>query len=104
MITARVAAPTSELQERVYPRSTPRRPPHRPRRHLDYESDARNLSLIRTNNTLRRSTIDGKPRKDDTGSTVVFAAKLRKKWQFASDAIGLVDGPRDLARRKGLSG
>jgi hypothetical protein len=59
---------------------------------------------MRTNNPLRRSTIDGKPRKTGTGSTAVFAAKLRKKWQFASDAIGMVDGPRDLSRRKGLSG
>lgn len=30
--------------------------------------------------------------------------KLHKKWLFAHDAIGLVDRPSDLSRRKGLSG
>lgn len=59
---------------------------------------------MRATNPLCRSTIDGKSRTAGTGSTAIFAAKLRKKWQFASDALGMVDGPRDLSRRKGLSG
>lgn len=29
--------------------------------------------------------------------------KLRPKWQFAVDAIGMVSGPRNLSMRKGLS-
>ena len=39
------------------------------------------------------------------GSTApaVVATKLRKKWQFAADAIGMFSGPRNLSRRKGLS-
>lgn len=30
-------------------------------------------------------------------------SKLRPKWQFAVDAVGMVKGPRDLSARKGLS-
>ena len=59
---------------------------------------------MRTSNSSRKSAIDGKARKAGNGSTLTFAAKLRKKWQFAPDAIGMVGGPKDLSRRKGLSG
>ena len=31
------------------------------------------------------------------------AAKLRKAWRFAEDAIGMMEGSRDLSARKGLS-
>ena len=30
------------------------------------------------------------------------SAKLRKKWRFAPDAIGMVNGPKNLSRRKRL--
>jgi len=59
---------------------------------------------MRTSNSPLKSVISGKARKARTVSTVAFPAKLRKKWQFAPDAIGMVDGPKDLSRRKGLSG
>lgn len=59
---------------------------------------------MRTRNSPRESAAGGKTLKAGTGSTAAFAAKLRKKWQFAPDAIGMVDGPKDLSRRKGLSG
>ena len=59
---------------------------------------------MRTSNSSRKSAIGGKALKAGNGSTVAFAGKLRKKWQFAPDAIGMVDGPKDLSRRKGLSG
>jgi hypothetical protein len=41
---------------------------------------------------------------NSTAGTLAIAAKLRKKWRFAPDAIGMVDGPKDLSQRKGLSG
>jgi len=41
---------------------------------------------------------------EDTGATFVFSLKRKDKWQFAPDAIGMVDGPADLSGRKGLSG
>jgi hypothetical protein len=40
---------------------------------------------------------------EDTGSIFVFSLKRKNKWQFAPDAVGIVDGPADLSRRKGLS-
>ena len=36
------------------------------------------------------------------GRTPALAAKLRKKWRFAPDAIGMFSGPRDLSLRKGI--
>jgi hypothetical protein len=41
---------------------------------------------------------------EDTGRVFVFSLKRKDKWQFATDAIGMVDGPADLSQRKGLSG
>lgn len=41
---------------------------------------------------------------EDTGNVFVFSLKRRDKWQFAADAIGMVDGPTDLSQRKGLGG
>ena len=41
---------------------------------------------------------------EDTGNVFVFLLKRKDKWQFAADAIGMVDGPADLSQRKGLSG
>jgi len=40
---------------------------------------------------------------DDTGETFVFAAKPRKQWRFAPDAIAMMSGSKDLSQRKGLS-
>jgi hypothetical protein len=41
---------------------------------------------------------------EDTGKVFIFSLKRRANWQFAPDAIGMVDGPADLSQRKGLSG
>jgi hypothetical protein len=41
---------------------------------------------------------------EDTGKVFLFSLKRKDKWQFAPDAIGMVDGPSDLSQRKGLSG
>lgn len=41
---------------------------------------------------------------EDTGNVFVFSLRRKDKWQFAADAIGMVDGPTDLSQRKGLSG
>ncbi|MDO8539293.1 MAG: hypothetical protein Q7S40_02550 [Opitutaceae bacterium] len=57
-----------------------------------------------TRNTSGKSAINSKTLKPGNGSKLAVAGKLRKKWRFAPDAIGMVDGPRDLSRRKGLSG
>lgn len=59
---------------------------------------------MRTRNSSRKTATGGKALKAGSGSTVTVTAKLRKKWQFAPDAIGMVAGPKDLSRRKGLSG
>jgi hypothetical protein len=59
---------------------------------------------MRTSNVSRKSAVAVKAGKAGNDSTAAFAVKLRKKWQFAPDAIGMVDGPKDLSRRKGLSG
>jgi hypothetical protein len=59
---------------------------------------------MRASNPSRKSLIGVKAPKTGSSSIATFAAKLRKKWQFAPDAIGMVDGPKDLSRRKGLSG
>ena len=40
---------------------------------------------------------------EDTGLIFVFSLKRKDKWQFAPDAVGIVDGPADLSQRKGLS-
>ena len=58
---------------------------------------------MRTSNVARKSVVGGKAGKAGNDSSTAFAVKLRKKWQFAPDAIGMVDGPKDLSRRKGLS-
>ena len=60
-----------------------------------------------THNSSRKSATNGKALKigsNSTAGTLAFAAKLRKKWRFAPDAIGMIDGPKDLSQRKGLSG
>ena len=60
-----------------------------------------------TRNSSQKSATNGKARKIGDSSTVgtlAIAAKLRKKWRFAPDAIGMVEGPKDLSQRKGLSG
>jgi hypothetical protein len=41
---------------------------------------------------------------EDTGAIFVFSLKRKTDWRFAPDAIGMMDGPADLSRRKGLSG
>jgi hypothetical protein len=59
---------------------------------------------MRTSNSSPKPAIGGNAvPKTGNRSTPAFAAKLRKKWRFAPDAIDMVDGPRDLSRRKGLS-
>jgi len=54
---------------------------------------------MKTRISCRKSTPVGKSRQ-----TKAVVSKLRKKWQFAPDAIGMVSGPSDLSQRKGLSG
>lgn len=56
-----------------------------------------------TRNSPLKSAIAGKASKNRNASAPVSTAKLRKKWQFAPDAIGMFSGPRDLSQRKGLS-
>jgi hypothetical protein len=55
----------------------------------------------------RKSTASTESVATGSGSTSPALAlapeKLRKKWQFAADAIGMFSGPRNLSRRKGLS-
>lgn len=58
---------------------------------------------MRTRNSPRESAAGGKTLKAGTGSIAAFAAKLRKKWQFAPDAIGMFSGARALSQRNGLS-
>jgi hypothetical protein len=41
---------------------------------------------------------------EDTGSVFVFSLKRNDKWHFPEDAIGMMEGPPDLSKRKGLSG
>ncbi|MBM3852167.1 MAG: hypothetical protein FJ399_03330 [Verrucomicrobia bacterium] len=56
-----------------------------------------------THNSSRKSVPAPKAHKNGSGSTLTLTTKLRKKWQFAPDAIGMFSGPRDLSQRKGLS-
>jgi len=74
---------------------------------LDQTAIACQLSTMPTStrNSSRKSVTGDKPRGGKNGSArrSVDSAKLSKKWRFAPDAIGMVDGPGDLSRRKGLS-
>ncbi len=54
-------------------------------------------------NSTRKLANAPKALRNGNDSTLPFASKLRKKWQFAPDAIGMFSGPRDLSQRKGLS-
>jgi hypothetical protein len=56
-----------------------------------------------TRNATRPAVVTGKAAKTGRSPSALLTTKLRKKWQFAPDAIGMIGGPRDLSRRKGLS-
>jgi len=55
----------------------------------------------------KRAAAKGQPVEitdQDTGEVFIFSLKRKEKWQFASDAIGMIEAPTDLSERKGLSG
>lgn len=60
----------------------------------------------RIGSSSRKPEVSGKPVGVGNGAAVLtstISTKIRKKWRFAPDAIGMVSGPRDLSQRKGLS-
>jgi hypothetical protein len=59
---------------------------------------------MKTSVTSPKSLTGAKSGRKGNGAVPVLSAKAAKKWSFAPDAIGMFNGPRDLSRRRGLSG
>ena len=59
---------------------------------------------MKTDVTSRKNSAGVKAARKVGSAATVVTAKASKKWRFAPDAIGMFNGPRDLSRRRGLSG
>jgi len=59
---------------------------------------------MKTSITSPKSMTGAKAGRKSNGAVPVLSTKSAKKWRFAPDAIGMFNGPRDLSRRRGLSG